>query len=103
MNQRKFSRQLAAIGFAVLLLGSAVSAQEFRAFWVDSWGAGILNASQVRTLLGTPGDPNDRGRIRERPDLRLLVGRHPQRTERADRAGRQDRSTRDCSLRVSAV
>lgn len=65
MNQRKFSRQLAAIGFAVLLLGSAVSAQEFRAFWVDSWGAGILNASQVRTLLGTPGDPNDRGRIRE--------------------------------------
>lgn len=38
----------------LLLLGAApVSAQsnEFRAFWVDAWGAGIWNASQVTQLI----------------------------------------------------
>ncbi|HPD32030.1 MAG TPA: family 10 glycosylhydrolase [Phycisphaerae bacterium] len=40
-------------------------ADEYRAFWVDGWGAGFLNQSQVDTLLGVVGDPNSKGRIRE--------------------------------------
>ncbi|HXK88055.1 MAG TPA: family 10 glycosylhydrolase [Phycisphaerae bacterium] len=49
----------------LLLFGSAAMAQEFRAFWVDTWGNGILNQSQVDALLGVPGNPNSRGTIRE--------------------------------------
>lgn len=37
---------------------------EFRAFWVDAWGAGVLNQSQVDTLLGVPGT-GIKGRIRD--------------------------------------
>lgn len=39
-------------------------AAEWRAFWVDAWGAGFLNQSQVDQLLGVPGTTN-RGRIRD--------------------------------------
>jgi uncharacterized lipoprotein YddW (UPF0748 family) len=28
---------------------------EYRAFWVDAWGAGFRSASEVETLLGIPG------------------------------------------------
>lgn len=37
---------------------------EFRAFWVDAWGAGCQNQGQVDKLLGVPGDPNSKGDIR---------------------------------------
>jgi uncharacterized lipoprotein YddW (UPF0748 family) len=56
----------AAILAALLLACSAgvVSAAEWRAFWVDAWGAGILNQSQVDTLLGVPGT-STQGQIRD--------------------------------------
>ena len=57
----------AAVMLAALLLGGAAvtaNAAEWRAFWVDAWGAGILNQSQVETLLGVPGT-NTAGRIRD--------------------------------------
>ena len=56
-----FRRNLIPAGLAmlaaVLLCGSApvAAAAEYRAFWVDAWGAGFLNQSQVDTLLGVPG------------------------------------------------
>ena len=37
---------------------------EFRAFWVDAWGAGFLNQSQVDQLLGVPGNGSSLGDIR---------------------------------------
>ena len=37
---------------------------EFRAFWVDAWGVGVLNQSQVDNLLGVPGTPQ-KGQIRD--------------------------------------
>ncbi|MCX8090788.1 MAG: family 10 glycosylhydrolase [Verrucomicrobiae bacterium] len=40
------------------------AAAEWRAFWVDAWGAGFLNQSQVDQLLGVPGTTN-KGVIRE--------------------------------------
>jgi uncharacterized repeat protein (TIGR02543 family) len=40
---------------AAVTLGCSASAGEYRAFWVDGWGAGFLNQSQVNTLLGTVG------------------------------------------------
>lgn len=43
----------------------AVRADEYRAFWVDAWGPGFLNQTEVETLLGKVGDPNSKGRIRE--------------------------------------
>src|SRR5512139_1578211 len=47
------------------MLGHTAVVEEFRAFWVDAWNSpSILNAAEVRTLLGTPGDANDGGRIR---------------------------------------
>ena len=61
-------------GFGVLLLllflafmpTRQVSAAEWRAFWVDTWGnPGILNQGEVDTLLGVPGNANSLGRIRE--------------------------------------
>jgi uncharacterized lipoprotein YddW (UPF0748 family) len=49
-----------------LLLGSAsIDAEEFRGFWVDAWGNGILSQSQVDDLLGVVGDPNSLGKIRQ--------------------------------------
>ena len=38
---------------------------EFRGFWVDAWGAGIQNQSQVDTLLGVVGNGSSKGQIRE--------------------------------------
>lgn len=55
---------LVAVLLPALLAGGA-GADEFRAFWVDAWGAGILNQSQVDTLLGVVGDPNSKGHIRD--------------------------------------
>ena len=47
------------------LLTVAVQADEYRAFWVDAWGAGIRSQAEVETLLGRVGDPTRRGRIRD--------------------------------------
>lgn len=38
---------------------------EFRGFWVDAWGAGAMNQTQVNTLLGTVGSASSRGQIRD--------------------------------------
>ena len=40
-------------------------ADEYRAFWVDAWGAGVLNQGQVDTLLGVVGNGSSLGKIRE--------------------------------------
>lgn len=37
---------------------------EFRGFWVDAWGAGALNQSQVDNLLGVVGNASSIGQIR---------------------------------------
>ena len=53
---------------AALILGCSApvaAAAEYRAFWVDAWGAGFLNQSQVDTLLGVPGTAPARGQIRD--------------------------------------
>jgi uncharacterized lipoprotein YddW (UPF0748 family) len=54
------------IAAVVLVLAAACSAapDEVRAFWVDGWGAGFLNQTQVNKLLGVVGDPNQKGDIR---------------------------------------
>lgn len=54
-----------AVLLIILLLGGTAGAAEWRAFWVDGWGAGFLNQTQVETLLGRVGDPNARGTIRD--------------------------------------
>ncbi|MBN1489618.1 MAG: family 10 glycosylhydrolase, partial [Phycisphaerae bacterium] len=41
------------------------SGPEYRAFWVDAWGAGLLNQDEVELLLGEVGNPNSGGRIRD--------------------------------------
>jgi uncharacterized lipoprotein YddW (UPF0748 family) len=48
----------------VLLAGSYANAQEYRAFWVDGWGAGFLNQTQVTNLLGEVGNASSLGTIR---------------------------------------
>lgn len=56
-----------AAWLAALILACSASlagAAEYRAFWVDGWGAGFLNQSQVNTLLGVPGT-SDGGAIRD--------------------------------------
>jgi uncharacterized lipoprotein YddW (UPF0748 family) len=40
---------------ALIGLGACTFAAEYRAFWVDAWGAGVLSQSQVDKLLGVPG------------------------------------------------
>ncbi len=53
---------------AAFLLGCSAGtarAAEWRAFWVDAWGAGFLNQSQVDTLLGEPGNASSKGTIRD--------------------------------------
>ena len=40
---------------AALNPGCSANAAEWRAFWVDTWGASVLNQSQVDTLLGIAG------------------------------------------------
>ncbi|HET6455837.1 MAG TPA: family 10 glycosylhydrolase, partial [Armatimonadota bacterium] len=40
---------------ALIGLSVCACAAEYRAFWVDAWGAGVLSQSQVDKLLGVPG------------------------------------------------
>lgn len=54
-----------ALALPILAGGSTAAAEEFRGFWVDAWGAGLHNAAEVQTLLGTPGSASDRGQIRD--------------------------------------
>lgn len=54
---------LAAVAIALLFV-SSVSADEFRGFWIDAWGTGVLSQAQVDTLLGQPGT-TQKGQIRE--------------------------------------
>jgi uncharacterized lipoprotein YddW (UPF0748 family) len=44
---------------------TAAGAAEYRAFWVDAWGAGFLNQNQITNLLGVVGDANSKGAIRD--------------------------------------
>ncbi|MDH7602443.1 MAG: family 10 glycosylhydrolase, partial [Armatimonadota bacterium] len=66
-----FSRNSLRLWMVVLIaslvtpLQPRASADEFRAFWVDAWGNGILSQSQVDDLLGVVGDPNSLGKIRQ--------------------------------------
>ncbi len=53
-----------AAGIILLAGGQAARADEYRAFWVDGWGTGFLNQTQVNDLLGVVGDANSKGRIR---------------------------------------
>ncbi len=52
---------------AVMVTGcmSVASAAEYRAFWVDAWGAGVLSQAQVDTLLGVAGNGSSLGQIRQ--------------------------------------
>jgi uncharacterized lipoprotein YddW (UPF0748 family) len=54
-----------ALLIALAVCGSAwvAAASEYRAFWVDTWGAGILKQGQVDTLLGVVGTTN-KGQLR---------------------------------------
>jgi len=49
----------------VLVTGCAVTADEYRAFWIDAWHAGFLNQSQVDSLLGVVGSSTSKGTIRD--------------------------------------
>ena len=49
---------------ALCRCASTAGAAEYRAFWVDTWGAGIMSQSQVDALLGVPGTTN-KGQIRD--------------------------------------
>ena len=55
---------LAACAVAVIVSMDAHAA-EFRAFYIDAWGAGIRSKSEVQALLGTVGSSTSRGAIRE--------------------------------------
>ncbi|HOA73932.1 MAG TPA: family 10 glycosylhydrolase [Phycisphaerae bacterium] len=60
--------------FAGFLVGlSAVQAAEYRAMWVDAWGAGMHSKAEVEKLLGKPGDPNSKGDLREANCNTLIV------------------------------
>ena len=56
---------LAVLALGLTICASGAFAGEFRAWWIDSWGAGILSQSQVNSLLGVVGDSNSLGTIRE--------------------------------------
>jgi len=49
----------------ILAIGGLAQAAEYRAFWVDAWGAGIRNQAEVEQLLGRVGSATIQGRIRE--------------------------------------
>ena len=59
---------LAILMILVVLLAlstyCAAAPDEYRAFWVDAWGAGILNQGEVDKLLGVVGNPDSKGDIR---------------------------------------
>ena len=65
-TEKNARRRRLALLLTLACLGAVapVNAAEWRAFWVDAWGEGFLNQSQVDTLLGVPGTTN-LGRIRE--------------------------------------
>lgn len=67
MEMRRFLRAAVAVLCVMLagLAGAKGQADEIRAFWVDAWGAGLLNQAQVEKLLGKVGDPNNKGVVRE--------------------------------------
>ncbi|MBP6964286.1 MAG: family 10 glycosylhydrolase [Armatimonadetes bacterium] len=44
---------------------STATADEYRAWWVDAWGPGFLDQSQVDKLLGVVGSATQKGDIRE--------------------------------------
>ncbi len=51
---------------AALLIATPALAEEYRAWWVASWGSpGMMNQTDVNNLLGVVGDPNSLGHIRE--------------------------------------
>ena len=54
-NRRRNGGLLGLIAAVALLWTTTAHADEFRAFWVDAWGTGILNQTQVNTLLGVVG------------------------------------------------
>lgn len=59
-------RQWMFLLIAVLAASCACTAwgDEYRAMWVDAWGPGFLNQTEVNKLLGVVGDPNSLGDIR---------------------------------------
>lgn len=60
--------RVSLLAFILAVIGgmaSEVHAAEYRAFWVDAWGAGIRSQAEVENLLGRVGDPNIRGQIRD--------------------------------------
>src|SRR3972149_6254773 len=64
---RWLRKSAAALLLGVLFLGGSAgtaAAAEWRAFWVDGWGAGFHNQSEVDTMLGVPGT-SIKGRIRD--------------------------------------
>jgi len=62
---RRFARIVVA-AVCVLAGGAAwAAADEYRAFWVDAWGAGLHDQSEVELLLGEVGNPDSGGRIRD--------------------------------------
>ena len=72
MKRRGLSRAGCALRSGLVLLaawglggGVQARADEFRAFWVDAWGSGLLSQSQVEQLLGQVGSSSNVGRIRE--------------------------------------
>lgn len=62
--RRCFSKVFLALLLTIALTHSSAYADEFRAFWVDAWGAGFLNQSQVDKLLGVVGSATQKGDIR---------------------------------------
>lgn len=59
------SRATLVLVALLALAARATPADEFRAFWVDAWGAGFLNQTQVNQLLGEVGNANSKGDIRD--------------------------------------
>ncbi len=53
------------IAVLVMFCACTARADEYRAFWVDAWGAGALNQGQVDTLMGVVGNGSSLGKIRE--------------------------------------
>ncbi len=52
---------------AAIIASSAIcfaAADEYRAFWIDAWGTGVLSQTEVNNLLGTAGT-SQKGQIRD--------------------------------------
>ncbi len=70
---RSATRVLMLAVLAVAGWTATAQADEYRAFWVDGWGAGFLSQSQVDTLLGQVGNANSKGQIRDANCNTLVV------------------------------